>query len=210
MNRIYLKAGVLFAFVMMSVSGFASAGIFSKENKMEQAVFAAGCFWGVEKIFAKIDGVTHTDVGYAGGHRDNPDYHQVTTGSTGHAEAVRIDFDPAKVSYEQLLAVFFQWHDPTTLNRQGPDRGSQYRSAVFATTEKQKIQAQKVKEILNNSGIYKDPIVTEITDDFRYFKAEDYHQKYLEKNPNGYCSHFLQKKEIPEIVGVEPAHIRKK
>lgn len=201
---------VLIIFIVLSGVGVVQAGIFQKENKMDQAVFAAGCFWGVEKIFSKIEGVTKTDVGYAGGHVDQPSYHLVTTGRTGHAEAVRIIYNPEKVTYKQLLAVFFQWHDPTTMNQQGPDKGSQYRSAIFTADETQMQQASLVINTLNQSGIYDDTIVTEISNHFTYYPAEDYQQKYLEKNPKGYCSHFLQKKEIPVLLGVDPVHIKDK
>lgn len=151
------------------------------EDKFEQATFGAGCFWHVEEVFSKVNGVVDTSVGYAGGTVPEPTYQQVCAGDTGHAEVVHLRFDPKVISYEQLLDVFWKIHDPTTLNRQGPDIGEQYRSVIFYYNEKQKSAALKSKQKLEKSGKYKDPIVTQIIPASKFFRAEEYHQKYFEK-----------------------------
>jgi peptide-methionine (S)-S-oxide reductase len=154
---------------------------------MEKATFGAGCFWGVEEAFRKLKGVASTAVGYSGGTFKNPSYRDVCTGQTGHAEVVQVEYDPAQVSYEELLAVFWANHDPTTMNRQGPDVGSQYRSAVFHHTPQQEAAARASKDKLNSSGVYKRPIVTEITPASEFWMAEDYHQQYVAKRGGGSC-----------------------
>jgi len=148
---------------------------------MAKAVFAAGCFWGVEDAFRQVKGVTSTAVGYTGGHTKNPTYKEVCTDTTGHAEAVEVDFNPAQVSYRELLAVFFQSHDPTQLNRQGPDYGKQYRSAIFYQDAEQEAAARESKEALEKAGLFKRPIVTQIAPVSDFYRAEEYHQQYFEK-----------------------------
>ncbi len=159
--------------------------------KQEKAVFAAGCFWGVEELLRKIKGVIETEVGYAGGSdAAAAKYEKVKTGTTGHAESIQIAFDTDILSYEELVRYFFKLHDPTTLNQQGNDKGSQYRSAVFYSSNEQEIVAQKVKAEVENSGKWKKPIVTEITESKAFYSAESYHQDYLQKNPGGYTCHY--------------------
>jgi len=148
---------------------------------MAKAIFAAGCFWGVEEAFRQVKGVVSTTVGYTGGTAKNPSYKDVCTGMTGHAEAVEVEFDPKQVSYDQLLSVFWQSHDPTTLNRQGPDVGTQYRSAIFFENPEQEAAAHNSKAALEKSGLFKRPIVTEIKSASDFWRAEDYHQQYFEK-----------------------------
>jgi peptide-methionine (S)-S-oxide reductase len=154
---------------------------------MAKATFAAGCFWGVEATFRQILGVTATRVGYTGGEIKNPTYKDVCTDTTGHAEAVEVDYDPAKVSYEDLLNVFWENHDPTQLNRQGPDFGKQYRSAIFYHLPEQEQAAKASKEKLEKSGQYSRPIVTQIVPAVTFYEAEDYHQQYLEKRGLATC-----------------------
>jgi peptide-methionine (S)-S-oxide reductase len=149
---------------------------------MDKATFAAGCFWGVEEAFRILDGVTATAAGYIGGDTENPTYKQVCSDTTGHAEAVEVHFDPALISYRQLLARFWSKHNPTTLNRQGADNGSQYRSAIFVHSEEQRLQAEESKSALDSSGQFEDPIVTEIVAATRFWRAEEYHQQYVLKN----------------------------
>jgi peptide methionine sulfoxide reductase msrA/msrB len=165
----------------------------SCEATVEEAVLAGGCFWGMEEILSKIPGVIESTVGYAGGSTPNPKYEQVRTGSTGHAEAIRILFDPKRVSFQDLLEQwFFKMHDPTTKNQQGNDRGSQYRSAIFVTSAKQREVAELAKQHAQESGRWKRPIVTEIVDAGEFTPAEEYHQKYLDKHPGGYTCHFMR------------------
>ena len=154
---------------------------------MEKATFGAGCFWGVEATFRQIPGVTDAAVGYLGGTLANPTYEDVCTDQTGHAEVVQVTFDPAKVSYEQLLNVFWEMHDPTTLNRQGPDIGTQYRSAIFFHSPEQEAIARKSKTEVEASGRFRRPIVTEITPASTFYRAEEYHQRYLEKRGLSHC-----------------------
>ncbi|MBI2558494.1 peptide-methionine (S)-S-oxide reductase MsrA [Candidatus Woesearchaeota archaeon] len=149
--------------------------------KTEKATFAAGCFWGVEDAFRKVKGVVDAKVGYTGGKTKNPTYEMVCTDATGHAEAVDVEYDPSKVSYDELLDVFWSIHDPTQLNRQGPDVGTQYRSTIFYHNEKQKRAAIASKEKLEKSGKYKKPIMTQMVPVSDFYKAEEYHQKYFEK-----------------------------
>jgi peptide-methionine (S)-S-oxide reductase len=157
------------------------------EKNSQLATFAAGCFWGVEEAFREIKGVKSTRVGYAGGRFENPTYEDVCSGNSGHAEAIQIEFDPAIVLYEELLDVFWSIHDPTTMNRQGPDVGSQYRSMIaFHNSEQQEI-ARKSKESLERSGRLKNRIVTEIVPASTFYKAEEYHQKYYMKRGGGSC-----------------------
>jgi peptide-methionine (S)-S-oxide reductase len=148
---------------------------------MAKATFAAGCFWGVEDAFRQVKGVTSATVGYTGGTMKNPSYKDVCTGKTGHAEAVEVEFDPTKVSYRELLAVLFQSHDPTQLNRQGPDYGTQYRSAIFFHDAEQEAQAREAVAALEKAGVFRRPIVTQIVPASEFFRAEEYHQKYFEK-----------------------------
>ncbi len=154
---------------------------------MAKATFAAGCFWGVEDAFRQVKGVTSATVGYIGGHTKNPTYKEVCTDKTGHAEAVEVEFNPNEVSYRELLAVFFQSHDPTQFNRQGPDYGSQYRSAIFFHDAEQEKDAQESLAALDKSGIFKRKIVTQIVPASEFFRAEEYHQKYLEKRGARAC-----------------------
>ncbi len=154
---------------------------------MEKATFAAGCFWGVEAAFRQVDGVVSTSVGYTGGTTKDQTYYDVCSGMTGHAEAVEVVFDPSKVTYEDLLNVFWENHDPTTVNRQGPDVGTQYRSAIFYHDQAQKDAALASKERLETSGILSRPIVTQIVPAADYYPAEDYHQQYLEKRGRASC-----------------------
>jgi len=154
---------------------------------MEKAAFGAGCFWHVELAFSRVEGVTSTRVGYTGGALEDPTYEEVCTGGTGHAEAVEVEFDPEKISYEELLKVFWNIHDPTTLNRQGPDIGTQYRSVIFYYTPAQEALARGSKKKLEESGAYKNPIVTEITPARKFHAAEEYHQRYLEKRGSEKC-----------------------
>jgi peptide-methionine (S)-S-oxide reductase len=153
----------------------------------EKATFAAGCFWGVEAAFRQVDGVLATEVGYTGGKTKNPTYQDVCTDETGHAEVVQVEFDPARVTYARLLDVFWNEHDPTQLNRQGPDVGTQYRSAIFFHTPAQQTAALTSKETLEKSGRYRRPIVTEIVPASDFYPAEDYHQQYLEKRGLASC-----------------------
>ncbi len=148
---------------------------------MAKATFAAGCFWGVEDAFRQVKGVTSTTVGYTGGTKPNPTYKEVCTGNTGHAEAVQLEYDPAQVSYRELLAAFFQAHDPTQLNRQGPDFGTQYRSAIFFHDAEQESEARTAVAALEKAGIFKRPIVTQIVPASEFYRAEEYHQQYFEK-----------------------------
>jgi len=170
---------------------FVKAG-FTKAVTHETAILAGGCFWGMEEIIRKIPGVIKTTVGYSGGTTANPTYEEVCTGITGHAESIQVVFDPARLTYEGLLDYFFRMHDPTTPNRQHNDRGTQYRSAIFYTSEEQKQSAQRVKQRWDKSGKFSQPIVTEITAATKFYSAEDYHQKYLVKNPGGYTCHVLR------------------
>jgi peptide methionine sulfoxide reductase msrA/msrB len=160
---------------------------------LETAVLAGGCFWGMEELLRQIPGVVETEVGYTGGTSGHPTYEDVHTGATGHAEAVRITFDPKKLSYQDLLEKwFFRMHDPTTLNRQGNDTGTQYRSAIFVTSPAQKEVAQAVKARVDKSGKWKRPVVTEIVAAGTFTPAEDYHQDYLQKHPGGYTCHYMR------------------
>lgn len=161
-------------------------------EQREVAVLAGGCFWGMENILRKIPGVLETEVGYSGGSLESPSYQDVTTGRTGHAEAVRVTFDPKVLSYEALLGYFFRMHDPTTLNRQENDVGTQYRSAIFYTSEAQRKTAEAVKQKVDQSHKWKNPIVTQIAPLGQYWRAEDYHQDYLVTNPDGYNCHVLR------------------
>jgi peptide-methionine (S)-S-oxide reductase len=154
---------------------------------MEKATFGAGCFWGVEATFRSIPGVVSTLVGYCGGKTDNPTYQDVCTDTTGHAEVVEITFDPAQLPYEQLLETFWKLHDPTTPNRQGPDVGSQYRSVIFFHSPTQEAAARAAKERLDKSGKFRHPVVTQIVPAAPFYKAEDYHQRYLEKRGLASC-----------------------
>jgi peptide-methionine (S)-S-oxide reductase len=154
---------------------------------LETATFGAGCFWGVEQAFRRLDGVVDAAVGYAGGHTENPTYHQVCSGTTGHAEVVQLHFDPAKITYDDLLGVFWQLHDPTQVNRQGPDVGTQYRSAIFVHSPEQEAAAVASRDALDASGSLGRPVATEIAPAGPFWRAEDYHQRYLEKRGLGAC-----------------------
>ena len=159
---------------------------------MEKATFAAGCFWGVQATFLQLEGVIKTQVGYAGGHKINPSYQDVSADTTGHAEALEITFDPDILSYKELVEIFFRLHDPTQLNRQGPDIGSQYRSVIFYHTPEQKKTAEEIKIKFQNSEKYLGrKIVTEITPGSKFYRAEEYHQRYFEKNGFHPCVNFL-------------------
>lgn len=162
----------------------------------EIATFANGCFWCTEAIFEELDGVISATSGYTGGNVDNPTYKQVCSGETGHAECLQIIYDPAKITFDELLEVFWETHDPTTLNRQGADVGTQYRSGIFYHTPEQKEKAEKYKAELDKSGAFENPIVTEITAFTKFYPAEDYHQQYFENNENSnpYCKIVIRPK----------------
>jgi peptide-methionine (S)-S-oxide reductase len=165
------------------------------DSKLQLATLGSGCFWCSEAIFERVKGVTSVVSGYAGGKVDNPSYEDVCSGKTGHAEVIQIKFDPSVVSYDELLEIFWKTHDPTTLNRQGADVGTQYRSVVFYHNEEQKQKAESYKAELNKAEIWKDPIVTEISPLKKFYSAEKYHQDYYEQNPNqGYCSFVITPK----------------
>src|SRR5712691_11260103 len=161
-------------------------------GKRQVALLAGGCFWGLEEILRGIPGVVKTEVGYAGGTTRDVNYEEVSTGTTGHAEAVRIVFDPERLSYDELLGYFFRMHDPTTPNRQGNDVGTQYRSAIFYTSEEQRRTAEAVKARIDASGKWSRPIVTQIVPAGEFWTAEEYHQDYLQKHPDGYTCHYLR------------------
>ena len=158
----------------------------------ETATLAGGCFWGVEELIRQLPGVLDTTVGYAGGTLANPRYEDVKTGRTGHAEAIQIEFDPSKITFEQILEHFFKLHDPTTANRQGNDIGTQYRSAIFFHDDAQRETAERVKESVNASGKWPRPVVTEVVPYTKFWPGEDYHQDYLKRLPWGYNCHYVR------------------
>jgi len=178
----------LFSILFAVAAGFAAAeaGVL----KPDKATFAAGCFWGVESAFRQVDGVIDTQVGYTGGKTVTPNYKEVCTDTTGHAEAIEITFDPAKISYRTLVELFFKMHDPTQVRRQGPDVGTQYRSAIFYHSLEQQAAAEASKAALEKSGKYKKPIATQIVPAGPFYRAEEYHQRYFEKNGGPACHIF--------------------
>jgi peptide-methionine (S)-S-oxide reductase len=180
------------------------------EEELDTAILGAGCFWCVEAVFQRIDGVEKVISGYSGGFIKNPPYREVCEGTTGHAEVCLLKYDPKKVSFETLLSVFWQTHNPTTLNRQGNDVGTQYRSAIFYMNEEQKILAEKYKKELSESGAFKDPIVTEIAAYTNFYPAEDYHQNYYNDNTSqGYCQ-FVIAPKLEKFEKVFGDKLRKK
>lgn len=185
----------MLTYLLLFVTLIAPNKEMSNHQQLEKATFGAGCFWCVEAIFERLEGVEKVISGYSGGHVDNPTYKQVITGTTGHAEAVQVHYDPSVITYAELLEVFWETHDPTTVNRQGNDIGPQYRSAVFYHDEEQKTLAETYKKRLDESGAFSRPIVTEISAFKEFYVAEDYHQDYFELNPNqGYCSYVIRPK----------------
>ena len=195
------------AIIFISLLSIMNLSEKSTESETEVAVFGAGCFWCVEAIYQRVSGVIAVESGYAGGHVENPTYNQVISGRTGHAEVARVEFDPQIISYEELLEVFWHTHDPTTLNRQGADVGTQYRSAIFYLTDEQRDIALKSLQKTNDSDLWSDEIVTEVTPIINYSTAEDYHQNYFNNNPNaGYCSVVIApklakfKKDFPHLL----------
>ncbi len=180
---------------------FLAASCTQVSAKTETAVFAGGCFWGVEAVFEHVKGVTAVESGYTGGTAETADYETVSTGTTGHAESVRVHFDPSVVSYEKLLFVFFSVaHDPTELNRQGPDSGTQYRSAIFYTTASQEKAAKAFIAAIEKSKALSAPVVTEVVPFNAFYIAEDYHQNYLDKNPD---SGYIQTYDMPKLKDLE-------
>jgi peptide methionine sulfoxide reductase msrA/msrB len=179
-----------YAALFPSVKQSGGSGEAKASGQREAAIVAGGCFWGMEQLIREIPGVIETEVGYTGGATQRPVYEIVKTGSTGHAEAVKIVFDPSVVSYETLLGFFFKMHDPTTKNRQGNDVGTQYRSAIFVANDAQRQTAEAVKAAVDKSGKWKSPVVTEIVSATEFTPAESYHQDYLVKNPGGYTCHY--------------------
>ena len=173
-----------------------SSSVNQAMDKLDTATFGTGCFWCTEAIFESLNGVVKVTSGYMGGTKDNPTYEEVCSGATGHAECVQVTYEPSKVSYDELLEVFFQVHDPTSLNRQGADVGTQYRSAIFYHTPAQKEKAEFYKKEVDRSGSYEKPIVTEVTAASKFYAAEDYHQEYYQnnKNTNPYCSIVIRPK----------------
>lgn len=162
---------------------------------LETVTLGGGCFWCTEAIFKRLKGVEKVTSGYAGGKRENPSYEQVSTGATGHAEAIQIEFDPSVIGFEKLLEIFFHLHDPTTLNQQGNDMGTQYRSVIFYHDEKQKEIAQNIRDQVSKSGMYQNPLVTEILPFETFYTAEEYHQNYYDSNKNqGYCNYVITPK----------------
>jgi peptide methionine sulfoxide reductase msrA/msrB len=176
----------------LGIAAPASSGAKGGGGTRSIATLSGGCFWGVQELIRKLPGVLESRVGYTGGTTANPDYEQVHTGETGHAEAVEIVFDPSVVSYESILRYFFRLHDPTTLNRQGNDRGTQYRSAIFYHDEEQRKIAERVKSEVDRSGKWPAKVVTQIVPAGPFYPAEDYHQDYLQKHPHGYTCHYLR------------------
>ena len=175
--------------IILSIIFMGITGIYGKEDT---ATFASGCFWCTEAIFQEVEGVESVESGYTGGHIKNPSYREVCDGTTGHAEAIRIVFNPDLVTYTDLLEIFFMTHDPTTLNRQGADVGTQYRSAIFYHSQDQKAEAERIINDLNASGAWDDPIVTEVSPAEIFYPAEDYHQDYFENNSNAaYCNFVI-------------------
>jgi methionine-S-sulfoxide reductase len=177
---------------ILSIILFLSFPIGAKTMTKEIATLAGGCFWGMEEILRSIPGVLNTTVGYTGGHTENPTYEVVKLGTSNHAEAVQIEFNPIQISYAGLLGYFFRMHNPTTLNRQGNDIGTQYRSAIFYHSEQQEKVAHEVINKVKTSGKWEKPIVTQVISASQFFPAEEYHQDYLKKNPNGYTCHWLR------------------
>ncbi|MEK2644630.1 peptide-methionine (S)-S-oxide reductase MsrA [Bdellovibrio sp. BCCA] len=179
--------------ILVGLGFFADAKTAKKGDSVESteiAYLAGGCFWGMEDLLRKIPGVVAVEVGYMGGTTKNATYNIVKTGTTNHAETVKVVFDPKKLKYEDLLLHFFKIHDPTTANRQGNDVGTQYRSAIFYTSQTQKEDAERVKTRVDKSGAWKAPVVTQIVPAGEFWKAEEFHQDYLQKNPGGYTCHF--------------------
>ncbi len=196
-NNIFFAVILLFFFTLLQCNtknrGSLSPKVINKKNevKMEKAYFAGGCFWGVEHLFKKVDGVLSTTCGYCGGILDNPSYEEVCSGNTGHAETVEVIFDPQKISFRELAKYFFEIHDPTQLERQGPDIGNQYRSAIFYTNDEQKMIAQELIEILKSKGY---DVKTELSPFKKFWEAENYHQDYYEKTGKAPYCHFYQKR----------------
>jgi peptide-methionine (S)-S-oxide reductase len=189
----------LISLVLIVSTIFSHAKVDSKEEDMDKkyeiATFGAGCFWCVEAIFQELKGVVEVVPGYSGGNTENPTYREVVSGNTGHAEVARITFDPQLISYKELLEVYWKTHDPTTLNRQGADVGTQYRSVIFYHNDLQKDLALTYRESLNKEGVYDAPVVTEITQFESFYLAENYHNDYFKNNPNeGYCRIVIQPK----------------
>jgi len=179
---------------------------FNKQDsiKMEIATFGGGCFWCTEAVFQRLNGVEKVVSGYAGGHVNNPTYKEICTGTTGHAEVIQITYNPEVISYLELLQVFFETHDPTTLNRQGNDVGTQYRSVIYFHSSEQEEIARKVKNDLNSENVFEKPVVTEISAIYNYYPAEDYHQEYYNNNSNqGYCTFVIAPKieKLKKVFG---------
>jgi peptide-methionine (S)-S-oxide reductase len=200
MNKILLAALIFSGFIAgcsaKTQSNKTSAAMMNVNEKVEIATFATGCFWCTEALFEELKGVLKVTSGYSNGHVPDPTYKDVCTGETGHAECVQIQYEPDKISYDELLEVFFEVHDPTTLNRQGADVGTQYRSAIFYHNNEQKEKAIYYKNELDKSGAFKNPIVTEIAAAEKFYPAEDYHQEYYQnnKNSNPYCAVVIRPK----------------
>ena len=178
----------------------------SATKKMEMATLASGCFWCSEAVFKIVKGVEKVDPGYSGGSKENPSYEEVSAGRTGHAEAVQLTFDPSVISFREILEIFFGTHDPTTMNRQGPDVGTQYRSVIFYHDEAQKATAESVIDELNKEGIWDKPIVTQVVPFKAFYKAEDYHKDYYAKHPeSAYCQQVI----TPKIVKLQQRYFSK-
>lgn len=193
-----LAMGWLATFISCAQSPEKETAMTTKQTTkegLETATFGSGCFWCTEAIFLNVDGVYHVESGYTGGKVKNPTYKEVCSGQTGHAEVIRLSFDPQEVTYDELLEIFWQTHDPTTLNRQGADVGTQYRSAIFYHNDDQRKQAEFYKQKLEEAGAFDNPIVTEITPATTFYKAEEYHQNYYNLNKTApYCSFVIQPK----------------
>jgi peptide-methionine (S)-S-oxide reductase len=194
MNYIFVFL-IFFGGILTAQNSGTTKGNKRMEQKLEVATLGAGCFWCVEAIYQRLEGVEKVESGYSGGTAKNPTYEQVTTGRTGHAEVIQVTFDPAKLSYKELLEVFFKTHDPTTLNKQGADVGTQYRSAIFYHSSEQKAAAEQVKKETDAAKIWDDPIVTEIAPFVAFYKAEEYHQDYYNQNSyQPYCMMVINPK----------------